>query len=87
MLCIYFWKFSTFIWVKFNTETAEISKKEDCEFCTWASYFIMNYKMSVKYMFWRKYPFQDAYYASIVSLLCKAPHKSNVAMTDVYMFL
>ena len=45
---------------KIYTETAEISKKEDCEFCAWASHFIMNYKITVKYMFWRKYPFQDA---------------------------
>ena len=29
------------------TETAEISKKEDCEFCTWATYKIMNYKITV----------------------------------------
>ena len=35
-----------------------------------------------KYMFWRKYPFQDALHASIVSLLCKTLHKSNVAPTD-----
>ena len=68
---------------KIYTETAEISKKEDCEFCAWASHFIMNYKITVKYMFWRKYPFQDAQHASIVSLLCKTPHKSNVALTDV----
>ena len=33
------------------TETAEISKKEDFEFCTWAPYFIMNDKVTVKYMF------------------------------------
>ena len=36
---------------KIYTETAEISKKEDCEFCAWASHFIMNYKITVKYMF------------------------------------
>ena len=29
------------------TETAEISKKDDCEFCTWATYPIMNYKIHV----------------------------------------
>ena len=50
---------------KMYTETAEISKKEDCEFCTyifctWATYKILNYKITVKCMFWRKYPFQDA---------------------------
>ena len=32
------------------TEIAEISKKEDCEFCTWATYFIMNYKITVKFI-------------------------------------
>ena len=62
---------------------AEISKTEDCEFCTWATYFIINYQITVKCMFWRKYPFQDAQHASIVSLLCKTPHKSNVVWTDV----
>ena len=30
---------------KIYTETAEISKNEDCEFCAWASHFIMNYKI------------------------------------------
>ena len=33
------------------TETAEISKKEDTEFCTWATYKIMNYKITVKCTF------------------------------------
>ena len=36
---------------KMYTETAEISKKEDCEFCTWATYKIINYKITVKCMF------------------------------------
>ena len=36
---------------KIYTETAEISKNEDCEFCPWASHFSMNYKITVKYMF------------------------------------
>ena len=72
MLCIYFWKFSTFIWVKFIQKQQKYPKKKT-EFYTWASYFIMNYKLTVKYMFWRKYHFQDALHASIVSLLCKTP--------------
>ena len=76
MLCIYFWKFFYLYLSKIYTETAEISKKEN-----WILY--VNYKISVKYMFWRKYPFQDALHASIVSLLCKTLHKSNVAPTDV----
>ena len=33
---------------KIYTETTEISKQEDCEFCAWASHFIMNYKITVK---------------------------------------
>ena len=45
---------------KIYTETAGISKKEDCEFCAWASHFIMNYKITLKCVFRRKYPFQDA---------------------------
>ena len=36
---------------KIYTETAEISNKEDCEFCAWASHFIMNDKITVKDMF------------------------------------
>ena len=61
MLCIYFWKFYTFIWVKFNIQKQQkYPKKEDCEFRAWVSHFIMNYKITVKYMFWRKYPFHDA---------------------------
>ena len=36
---------------KIYTETAEKRRKEDCEFCVWASHFIMNYKITVKYMF------------------------------------
>ena len=36
---------------KIYTETEEISPKEDCGFCAWASHFIMNYKITVKYMF------------------------------------
>ena len=39
---------------KIDAETAEISPTEDCDFSTWASYFIMNYNITVKYMFWRK---------------------------------
>ena len=38
---------------KIDAKAAEISKIEDCEFCTWASYFIMNYKKKncYKYVF------------------------------------
>ena len=36
---------------KIYTETATIFKKENCEFYTWATYFIMNYKITVKCMF------------------------------------
>ena len=45
MLCIYFLKVFYVYLSKIYTETAEISKKEDCEFCAWASHFIMNYKV------------------------------------------
>ena len=61
MICIYIWKFSTFIWVKFIQKQQKYpQKKIYCELYAWASHFIMNYKITVKYMFWRKYPFQDA---------------------------
>ena len=43
----------------------------------------INYVIHTSHVLCRKYPFQDAYHASIVSLLCKTPHKSNVALTDV----
>ena len=46
----YFWKFSMFIWVKFIQKQQKYPKKEDCEFCAWASHFIMNYKITVKYI-------------------------------------
>ena len=49
-----------FIWVKFIQKQQKYPKKEDYEFCAWASHFIMNYKITVKYMFLREYPFQDA---------------------------
>ena len=84
MLCIYlFLKVFNLYLSKIYTKTAEISKQVNCDFCTWASYFIMNYKITVKYMFWRKYLFHDAYHASIVSLLCNTLHKNYVALTDV----
>ena len=51
MLCNYFLKVFYVYLSKIYTETTEISKKEDCEFCAWASHFIMNYKITVKYMF------------------------------------
>ena len=36
---------------KMYTETADISKNEDFEFGTWPPYIIMNYKITVKYVF------------------------------------
>ena len=45
---------------KIYTETADISKNEDSEFGTWPPYIIMNYKITVKYVFWMKYPFPYA---------------------------
>ena len=36
---------------KIYTETADISKNKDFEFCTWPPYIIMNYKITVKYVF------------------------------------
>ena len=78
MLCIYL--------SKIYTETAEISKKEDCEVFMWASHFIMNYKITVKYLntcsegnILPRMPNMQV----LLSLLCKTPHKSNVALTDV----
>ena len=49
-LFFYFWKFSMFIWVKFIEKQQKYLKKEDCEFCAWASHFIMNYKITIKYI-------------------------------------
>ena len=44
MLFIYFLKVVYVYLSKMYTETAEISKKEDCEFCTWTTY-----KITVKF--------------------------------------
>ena len=50
MLCFLFLKVFYVYLSKIYTETAEIFKIEDCEFCAWASHFIMNYKITVKYI-------------------------------------
>ena len=49
MLCFLFLKVFYVYLSKIYTETAEISKKKT-EFCAWASHFIMNYKITVKYI-------------------------------------
>ena len=64
---------------KIGSETADISKTWSFEFCTWASYKNQISKITVKYMFYRKHPLQDAEHANMVSLSCKARKKQYLS--------
>ena len=82
MLCIYFWKFSTFVWVKIIQKQQKYPKKK-----------FVNFVRGRRTLLWNtKYMLNACSEGNILSrmpnmqVLCpciKTPHKSNVALTDV----
>ena len=49
-----------FIWVKFIQKQQKYPKKKTVNFVRGCRTLLFNYKITVKYMFWRENPFQDA---------------------------
>ena len=64
------------------------NKEGDFEFWTWAPHLIMIWNITVKYKFWRlifsRMPKMQILYPYYV---LKKTHESNVALTDVWLYL
>ena len=73
ILCIFFFYVLKVYLSNIDSETAEMYQKGDFEVwaCMGTARFIMIWNITVRCKFWRTYLFQDAWHASIVSLLCK----------------